>query len=113
MLVSTLFPLLTILSSAMASQFPIPPLPQTPDADMPGTYHPEVVDMPSIADVLNSQSRSTIFYDYLREIDSISKMVSTNHGNELTLLVPTNKAVIALPRKPCVDVHLLVLLRCH
>ncbi|CDO73412.1 hypothetical protein BN946_scf185013.g46 [Trametes cinnabarina] len=53
---------------------------------------------PSLADLLTIESSASIFYSYARETE-LSKLFSDAHA-QITLLVPTNKAVIALPRKP-------------
>ncbi|KAI0640117.1 hypothetical protein C8Q77DRAFT_1046548 [Trametes polyzona] len=53
---------------------------------------------PSLADLLTIESSASIFYSYAREIE-LSKLFA-DAGAKTTLLVPTNKAVIALPRKP-------------
>ncbi|KAJ3860962.1 hypothetical protein EV359DRAFT_66895 [Lentinula novae-zelandiae] len=68
--------------------------------------------MPSLADLLTIESSASIFYSYARELalsqlfadlnssvwDGEPKPTVGNAG--LTLLVPTNKAVMALARKP-------------
>ncbi|KAH9854265.1 hypothetical protein C2E23DRAFT_817945 [Lenzites betulinus] len=53
---------------------------------------------PSLADLLTIQSSTSIFYSYARELE-LSKLFGDKDAKS-TLLVPTNKAVIALPRKP-------------
>ncbi|KAJ2973582.1 hypothetical protein NUW54_g12038 [Trametes sanguinea] len=53
---------------------------------------------PSLADLLTIESSASIFYSYARETE-LSKIFSDPNAKN-TLLVPTNKAVIALPRKP-------------
>ena len=53
---------------------------------------------PTLADLLTIESSTSIFYSYARELE-ISQLFS-NPDARSTLLVPTNKAVIALPRKP-------------
>ena len=73
-------------------------LPNTqPKADepfVPVTYSGK----PSLADLLTIESSASIFYSYAREVE-LSKLF-TDHNARSTVLVPTNKAVIALPRKP-------------
>ena len=61
---------------------------------VPVTYS----DKPSLADLLTIESSASIFYSYAREVE-LSKLF-TDHNARSTVLVPTNKAVIALPRKP-------------
>ncbi|KAF8826224.1 uncharacterized protein C8R40DRAFT_1166775 [Lentinula edodes] len=72
----------------------------------------QVNNMPSLADLLTIESSASIFYSYARELalsqlfadskssvwDGDQKLTLANGG--LTLLVPTNKAVMALARKP-------------
>ncbi|KAI0828812.1 hypothetical protein BC628DRAFT_1337427 [Trametes gibbosa] len=53
---------------------------------------------PSLADLLTIESSTSIFYSYARETE-LSKLFADKDAKS-TLLVPTNKAVIALPRKP-------------
>ncbi|KAE9392709.1 hypothetical protein BT96DRAFT_830276 [Gymnopus androsaceus JB14] len=65
--------------------------------------------MPSLADLLTIESSASTFYSYAREL-SLSELFSRQlqagftgtegQGQGLTLLVPTNKAVMALERKP-------------
>ncbi|KAJ3818817.1 hypothetical protein F5880DRAFT_1490746 [Lentinula raphanica] len=67
-------------------------------------------DMPSLADLLTIESSVSIFYSYARELalsELFNKQVGlkeelgrANANGGLTLLVPTNKAVMALARKP-------------
>ncbi|KAH9897673.1 hypothetical protein C8Q73DRAFT_682121 [Cubamyces lactineus] len=61
---------------------------------VPVTYS----DKPSLADLLTIETSASIFYSYARETE-LSKLF-TDKDARTTLLVPTNKAVIALPRKP-------------
>ncbi|KAI0778835.1 hypothetical protein BD413DRAFT_465285 [Trametes elegans] len=53
---------------------------------------------PSLADLLTIETSASIFYSYARESD-LSQLFADKDARN-TLLVPTNKAVIALPRKP-------------
>lgn len=55
--------------------------------------------IPSLFDLLTIQTRSSIFGDYLRSADGLSELLQTITAN-CTLFVPTNKAVLALARKP-------------
>ena len=55
---------------------------------------------PLLADLLTIESSASIFYSYARELE-LSKLFGDPNARN-TLLVPTNKAVIALPRKPYV-----------
>ena len=53
---------------------------------------------PTLVDLLTIQPAASIFYSYARELE-LSSLFGDNTAN-LTLLVPTNKAVMALARKP-------------
>lgn len=53
---------------------------------------------PSLADLLTIDTSASIFYSYARELQLSEKFSESDE--HITLLVPTNKAVIALPRKP-------------
>ncbi|KAF8191445.1 hypothetical protein K438DRAFT_1591144 [Mycena galopus ATCC 62051] len=53
---------------------------------------------PTLADLLTIESSTSIFYSYAREL-TLSNMFSEK-GTAITVLVPTNKAVMALSRKP-------------
>ncbi|KIY52074.1 hypothetical protein FISHEDRAFT_36079 [Fistulina hepatica ATCC 64428] len=52
-----------------------------------------------LADLLTVESSASIFYSYARELELSAQFSAADAS--ITLLVPTNKAVIALPRKPC------------
>lgn len=54
---------------------------------------------PSLADLLTIESSASIFYSYARELE-LSKLFNEEGKEKMTLLVPTNKAVQALARKP-------------
>lgn len=53
---------------------------------------------PTLFDLLTIESGSSIFFSYARELELSKLFVDANA--KLTLLVPTNKAVMALARKP-------------
>jgi hypothetical protein len=53
---------------------------------------------PTLFDLLTIESRSSIFFSYARELELSRLFVDADA--KLTLLVPTNKAVMALARKP-------------
>ncbi|KAF8836694.1 hypothetical protein BDN67DRAFT_936447 [Paxillus ammoniavirescens] len=77
----------TELSPAMAKE---------PIMDSPFT--PLTSNQPTLSDLLTIESSASIYFSYARET-----MFSKEFGEEdqqLTLLVPTNKAVMALGRKP-------------
>jgi hypothetical protein len=53
---------------------------------------------PTLADLLTIETSASIYYSYARETD-LSRMFSSDCA-WFTMLVPTNKAVMALARKP-------------
>ncbi|KAJ7349080.1 hypothetical protein DFH08DRAFT_864350 [Mycena albidolilacea] len=53
---------------------------------------------PTLADLLTIESSTSIFYSYAREL-TLSNMFSDSE-RPITILAPTNKAVMALARKP-------------
>ncbi len=53
---------------------------------------------PTLFDLLTIESSTSIFFSYARELELSRSFV--NVDSKLTLLVPTNKAVMALARKP-------------
>lgn len=59
---------------------------------------PATSSRPTLADLLTLEPSASIFYSYARELE-MSSMLSDGRL-KLTLLVPTNKAVMALARKP-------------
>ncbi|KAF9266803.1 hypothetical protein L218DRAFT_857113 [Marasmius fiardii PR-910] len=61
-------------------------------------YSPQVNNVPTLADLLTIESSTSIFYSYARELE-LSRLLSEESA-QLTLLAPTNKAVMALARKP-------------
>jgi uncharacterized surface protein with fasciclin (FAS1) repeats len=61
-------------------------------------YVPPKHAKPSLADLLTIESSASIFYTYARETELSSKL--TDEHSRLTIFVPTNKAVMALARKP-------------
>ena len=71
---------------------------------MPGSildqspYTPQTHSQPSLADLLTIESSASIYYSYARETE-LSSLFS-DESARLTLLVPTNKAIMALARKP-------------
>jgi len=88
---------LPIFSPANASQDDQMPInTETINAD----YVPQKHAKPSLADLLTIESSASIFYTYARETELSSRL--TDETSRLTVFVPTNKAVIALARKPFV-----------
>ncbi|KAL4068837.1 hypothetical protein V8B97DRAFT_1970115 [Scleroderma yunnanense] len=64
------------------------------DAD----YTPLTHVKPTIADLLTIEPSASIYYSYARETELSKEFNATDQY--LTLLVPTNKAIMAQPRKP-------------
>ncbi|KAF8515777.1 hypothetical protein BU17DRAFT_67706 [Hysterangium stoloniferum] len=58
-------------------------------------------NLPTLADLLTLETRASIFYSYAREVDTSERF--SDNGDALTMFVPTNKAVMALGRKPHED----------
>lgn len=104
MMRNQLFALLTLPFLALASASPHPA--QKPisieeygsDAAQMQTYNAQ----PSLADLLTIESSASIFFSYARELELSSMFVGEGPDGDvkMTLLVPTNKAVMALSRKP-------------
>ncbi|GJE89545.1 FAS1 domain-containing protein [Phanerochaete sordida] len=65
---------------------------------MPETYTPQTNEEPTLADLLTIEASASIFYTYAREVELSQSFA--DQAARLTLLVPTNKAVMALARKP-------------
>ncbi|KAK7442458.1 hypothetical protein VKT23_016055 [Stygiomarasmius scandens] len=61
-------------------------------------YTPQINTQPTLTDLLTIESSASIFYSYARDVEA-SKLFSDDSA-KLTLFVPTNKAVMALARKP-------------
>lgn len=60
-------------------------------------------NLPTLADLLTLETRASIFYSYAREVDISARFTdSVAQGQGVTVFVPTNKAIQALARKPCV-----------
>ena len=98
----SLFALPFFAAASMSEQMVLPSPNDNPrEPFVPVTYS----EKPCLADLLTIESSASIFYSYARETE-LSKLF-TDKDAHTTLLVPTNKAVIALPRKP------YVLLRVH
>ena len=68
------------------------------NGNMDETYTPATNSQPTLADLLTIESSASIFYSYAREVE-LSRLFADPDA-ESTLLVPTNKAVMALSRKP-------------
>ncbi|KAI0271496.1 hypothetical protein BC834DRAFT_841122 [Gloeopeniophorella convolvens] len=82
------------LHIAAAEQIVIPSVPMD-------TFERPMNTLPTLFDVLTIEPSTSIFFSYARELE-LSRMFVENSTN-LTVLVPTNKAVMALARKPHQD----------
>lgn len=76
-----------------AAQLPMPPLPIAVDETTLSSGEPTLFDR------LVIERRASIFSDYVRNAKDISNRLS-DRNVKTTVLVPTNHAVLALPRKP-------------
>ncbi|KAF9225143.1 hypothetical protein BS17DRAFT_778210 [Gyrodon lividus] len=61
-------------------------------------FTPLTTTQPTLSDLLTIESSASIYFSYARETE-FSKDFGAEH-QQLTLLVPTNKAIMALGRKP-------------
>jgi len=64
-------------------------------------YTPLTTSKPLLADLLTIESSASIFYSYARELE-LSRMLSDPSAS-ITIFVPSNRAVMALARKPHQD----------
>ena len=74
------------------------------DSNLP-EYIPQTTPQPTLADLLTIEPSASIFYSYARELELSSRL--SDHDAKFTVFVPTNKAVMALARKPSVTVKLV------
>ena len=61
-------------------------------------FVPQTQARPTLHDLLTIESSASIFFSYARETDISARFQDADVA--LTLLVPTNRAVMALPKKP-------------
>ena len=61
-------------------------------------YTPLITPQPTLADLLTIEPSASIFYSYARELELSS--IFYDLCAEVSLFVPTNKAIMALSRKP-------------
>ena len=86
----------------LISAFQTEQVPLNDPAAMSDEYTPQLAQGgPSLADLLTITPSVSIFYSYARELH-LSAMFA-DPSRQLTLFAPTNKAVVSLPRKPCVS----------
>ncbi|KAG1902672.1 uncharacterized protein F5891DRAFT_1022841 [Suillus fuscotomentosus] len=79
------------VSASLQEQIIIPPMPQT-------IASPFTSSQPTLADLLTIEPSASIYYSYARETELSSRFSSESVW--FTMLVPTNKAVMALAHKP-------------
>ncbi|KAF4602888.1 hypothetical protein EYR38_003292 [Pleurotus pulmonarius] len=91
-LVAVFLPFLAVAYASVDDQLPMT------DAHHKPSYEPLTSSKPTLADLLTSESSASIFYSYARELELCA--IFSDEGVNNTLLVPTNKAVMALHRKP-------------
>ncbi|TFY83353.1 hypothetical protein EWM64_g674 [Hericium alpestre] len=92
-----LFLLPSLVSSAFDEQVAIPGFDMAQDAEPAA---PTLHTQPTLSDLLTIEPAASIFFSYARDTE-ISRLFSEVDARS-TLLVPTNKAVMALARKPYV-----------
>ena len=96
----SLITLPSLSHASTADQFVIP------NSNAKMAHQPEIQiqthTQPSLADLLTIEPTASIFYSYARELE-ISSQFSETKQTKWTILVPTNKAVMALSRKPYVQ----------
>ena len=63
-------------------------------------YIPATTSQPTLADLLTIEPSASIFYSYARELELSA--IFSDPSAKVSLFVPTNKAVMALARKPWV-----------
>ena len=61
-------------------------------------YTPCTTPRPTLADLLTIEPSASIFYSYARELELSS--IFSEPSTKVSLFVPTNKAIMALSRKP-------------
>lgn len=91
-------PLLVSASLNEQSVF-LPPSTIPPEQSMTTPdYTPLTHTRPTLADLLTIEPSASIYYSYARDTELSKEFNAADQY--LTLLVPTNKAVMAQPRKP-------------
>ncbi|KAG6873067.1 hypothetical protein C0995_003375 [Termitomyces sp. Mi166 len=93
-----LLPLLFLPLLSLASQADQLPLFPSPLMETGETSAPPIHLKPTLADLLTIEPSASIFYSYARELGLSARFSDERDG--LTVFAPTNKAVMALARKP-------------
>jgi hypothetical protein len=108
------FALSTLVSASLNEQVIIPPMSYNNEDGRPDS--PFTSSQPTLADLLTIETSASIYYSYARETDLASMFSSGSVW--FTMLVPTNKAVMALARKPwvfmmhCIVLYYYTIIRC-
>ncbi|KAL7414002.1 hypothetical protein BDY24DRAFT_387175 [Mrakia frigida] len=89
--------LLSFAAVAFAAQSPLLMQEQAAFPSFPPT--PASNTLPSLADVLTTTRKLSIWYDYARDVEKVTERLSSSI-QQTTLLVPLNSAILSLPRKP-------------
>ncbi|KAG2141084.1 hypothetical protein DEU56DRAFT_797208 [Suillus clintonianus] len=92
-LLTSIFPF--AVSASLQEQIIIPPMSQTTKESISSPF---TSSQPTLADLLTIEPLASIYYSYARETELSSSFFSESVW--YTMLVPTNKAVMALARKP-------------
>lgn len=66
--------------------------------EMSEPFTPATSSLPTLADFLTIESSASIFYSYARELELSERF--TDVDAYTTIVAPSNKAVMALARKP-------------
>jgi hypothetical protein len=61
-------------------------------------FTPLISPQPTLADLLTIEPSASIFYSYARELELSA--IFSDPSAKVSLFVPTNKAIMALSRKP-------------
>ncbi|KAI6105971.1 hypothetical protein EV401DRAFT_2213885 [Pisolithus croceorrhizus] len=93
-----ILPFLVSASLDEQSVLSSPPNMQDQQGDLDAGYTPLTRPQPTLADLLTIEPSASIYYSYARETQLSLEFDTANQY--LTLLVPTNRAVMALTRKP-------------
>ena len=70
----------------------------SPLFEMAEPFNPVTSSKPTLADLLTIESSASIFYTYAREVELSERFSDVDSYS--TVLAPSNKAVMALARKP-------------
>lgn len=97
-LLAFILPFALSASASLQEQVIIPPMSQDPSSTNESVISPFTSSQPTLADLLTIETSASIYYSYARETELSTMFASESAW--FTVLVPTNKAVMALTRKP-------------